>query len=205
MYNNQFLLNNYRDIDLSLYVKPTPGASNFTTRARVKSFPHPEVSRLYSNNGNIGITTTPTTTSVITKPGGSNSIPTVPAARRSSMSYALVDITKRHSGIKQNGTSPSLTALPAPISASTAPPPSLKREKSESCQICGKTYKNLICLQKHQWEHHRAWSFTKKLLLNKVISSLFLMFSIKVYKLWKLHKHLLILHVHHQARFLMIT
>ena len=36
-----------------------------------------------------------------------------------------------------------------------------------SCKICGKRYKNYICLQKHAWEHHNSWPYTKRLMLNK--------------------------------------
>lgn len=35
------------------------------------------------------------------------------------------------------------------------------------CEACGKKYKNQICLQKHQWEHHDSWDFAKRLASNK--------------------------------------
>ena len=58
------------------------------------------------------------------------------------------------------------------------------RSKAEAvaCQVCGtfspsplglsvisegKRYKNQVCLQKHAWEHHQYWNYTKKLMLNK--------------------------------------
>jgi hypothetical protein len=82
------------------------------------------------------------------------------AQRRYSLSSASIGATAPPSG---TGSTPTHHRQRA-VSASVAGPgafalmreePSRDRNGEVACRICGKRYKNSVCLQKHAWEHHQ--------------------------------------------------